>query len=152
VPWRANVKVRWRRSVRCRRSTTACATAPHKRLLLESPMLLDAALQARLTAIAAAPRGPKIAAFFDFDGTLIDGFSASAWLRRRAARGELGAREISELLSFALMREPGDADFDELVTASVRRMAGRREDELQRIWMELFHARIAAWQFPEAWA
>ena len=44
-------------------------------------------LRELLAEIEAGPEGPEIGAFFDFDGTLIAGYSAEAWvldaLRRR---------------------------------------------------------------------
>ena len=45
-------------------------------------------LATRLAEIQAAPDGDKVAAFFDYDGTLIEGFSVSAIYRERVvARG-----------------------------------------------------------------
>lgn len=111
----------------------------------------EAILDARLAQIAAGPRGPNIGAFFDFDGTLIDGFSAASWLKRRLRRGEFGLREFSEVLSYRLMAEPGEADFHELVAAGVHRMAGFGENALCAAWKELFEQDFASWQFPEAW-
>lgn len=112
----------------------------------------DSAISARLDLISRAPAGPQIAAFFDFDGTLIDGFSAKTWVKRRFARREMGARELSELLTFALIREPGDADFDELVSWAVHRMAGIDETTLESEWRQMFYEHFAAWQYPESWA
>jgi putative phosphoserine phosphatase / 1-acylglycerol-3-phosphate O-acyltransferase len=40
------------------------------------------ALPGSVAEIAASPKGPSVGAFFDFDGTLMAGFSAS-----RASRG-----------------------------------------------------------------
>ena len=44
--------------------------------------------------IEAAPEGPRIAAFFDFDGTLIAGFSGNEFYRARRA-GEIGPAELA---------------------------------------------------------
>lgn len=112
----------------------------------------EALLEARLAQIHAGPKGPNVGAFFDFDGTLIDGFSATSWLKRRLRRGEFGLREFSEVLSYSLMEEPGEADFHELVAAGVRRMAGLSEEALSAAWKECFEQEFASWQFPEAWA
>ncbi len=38
-----------------------------------------------IAAIEAGPKGPKIGAFFDFDGTLIDGYSAAPVFPREVA-------------------------------------------------------------------
>ena len=34
-----------------------------------------------IAAVEAGPKGPHVGAFFDFDGTLIDGYSLSAFAR-----------------------------------------------------------------------
>ena len=40
--------------------------------------------------IEASPDGPQIGAFFDFDGTLIDGYSAVAYFRDRLLARDVG--------------------------------------------------------------
>jgi len=49
--------------------------------------------------IEASPRGPQIAAIFDFDGTIIAGYSATAFIREQIKRGDLSPRELVELMS-----------------------------------------------------
>jgi putative phosphoserine phosphatase/1-acylglycerol-3-phosphate O-acyltransferase len=46
-------------------------------------------IEGRLAEVQSAPRGRRIAAFFDFDGTLIDGYSALAMMQHRFRRGGL---------------------------------------------------------------
>ena len=41
-----------------------------------------------------SPEGPQIGAFFDFDGTLIAGYSAAAFFTYRLQRREISVREI----------------------------------------------------------
>jgi putative phosphoserine phosphatase/1-acylglycerol-3-phosphate O-acyltransferase len=38
-----------------------------------------------LADVAAGPQGPDVGAFFDFDGTLIHGYSAVLYVRQREA-------------------------------------------------------------------
>ena len=45
---------------------------------------------ALLAQIRNGPHGPRIGAFFDFDGTIIDGYSASTLYRHRFALGSWG--------------------------------------------------------------
>ena len=45
-----------------------------------------------------SPTGPRIAAIFDFDGTLIAGYSATAFIREQLKRGDLSARQFVELI------------------------------------------------------
>ena len=109
------------------------------------------ALERRLEEIAAAPEGPSIGAFFDFDGTLIDGYSAAAYVKDRMRRRQTTVRELSELLTWSLMDEPGDADFHELITTNVHNWKGVSEEDLAKTWQRLFVRHIAACMFPEAW-
>ena len=44
--------------------------------------------------IETGPEGPHIGAFFDFDGTLIDGYSAAAFFKARLRKGDIGLREL----------------------------------------------------------
>lgn len=44
--------------------------------------------------IESSPEGPEIGAFFDFDGTLIDGYSAVAYFRDRLLARDVGTNEL----------------------------------------------------------
>lgn len=111
----------------------------------------DAALAARLDEIHAAGRGAAIGAFFDFDGTLIDGFSAMHLVRERWQNRQIGLREASELLTFGLNRHPSDTDFHELISNAVARWKGMTEAQLAEQWERIFVRHIAQTVFPEAW-
>ena len=54
-----------------------------------------------IAAIADGPKGPGIGAFFDFDGTLIDGFSALAYFTDKLRRRKLGLREAADIIRTA---------------------------------------------------
>ncbi|HEU0198397.1 MAG TPA: HAD-IB family hydrolase, partial [Nevskiaceae bacterium] len=111
----------------------------------------DDRLQARLAALRRAPRGAQIAAYFDFDGTLIDGFSAVAYLRHRIRHRKLELRELSELLTYVLSHGGTDADFYEIVEGSARRCKGMPEQALTDLWQRLFTQELSRTLFPEAW-
>ena len=71
-----------------------------------------ATLDELLDAVAAAPPGPQVAAFFDYDGTVIDGFSASAFYRHRIRHAEIGPIPDSafiELFARGALRAGWDA-------------------------------------------
>lgn len=111
----------------------------------------NTALAARLARIAAGPRGPEIGAFFDFDGTLIDGFSALHLVKERWKRKQIGLREASELLTFGLSKQPSDTDFRELIENAVGRWKGMAEAELATLWQQIFTRDVAQAVFPESW-
>jgi putative phosphoserine phosphatase / 1-acylglycerol-3-phosphate O-acyltransferase len=47
--------------------------------------------------IEASEEGPHIGAFFDFDGTIIYGYSAMTFIREQVKRGDVSAKEFAEL-------------------------------------------------------
>lgn len=112
---------------------------------------MSAALEKALAAIAAAPRGPRVGAFFDFDGTLIDGYSAAAYLGERIRNREMGARELLDTLRLARSGPLDEAQFAAVIGKAVADWAGESEDDMRALWQRLFVSKIASTLFPEAW-
>ena len=83
--------------------------------------------------IKAGPSGPKVAAFFDFDGTLIQGYSAGALLAHRARNFQLGADEIFGTLRAATGGPLDEAAFENLLLQGIRGWVGRSEEELDEL-------------------
>lgn len=96
-------------------------------------------------------KGPKIGAFFDFDGTLIDGYSAAAYFIDRIRRREMSRRELIETLRLTRKKELSDAEFHEVIRKGILEWAGRTEDEMRALWQRLWQSRVGATLFPEAW-
>src|ERR1700752_1682978 len=98
--------------------------------------------------IAASTAGPQIGAFFDLDGTLVDGFTATAHasdrIRRRQARiGEvLGVVEASMRYRLRRMR------FEPLLTRAAGYLRGESLAELDELGERLFVERVASRVFP----
>lgn len=103
-----------------------------------------------LAEIESAPAGPGIAAFFDFDGTLIAGYSATAFAREQLRRLRVSPLQVAELartrLEIALQRR----EEEELVRAAIRGFAGLTEVELEEMGRTLFQNQIAGSMHPEA--
>jgi HAD superfamily hydrolase (TIGR01490 family) len=99
--------------------------------------------------IAASAPGPQIGAFFDLDGTLVDGFTATAHasdrIRRRQARiGEvLGVIEASMRYRFGRMR------FEHLMTRAAGYLRSESLAELDELGERLFVDHVASRVFPE---
>ncbi len=49
--------------------------------------------------IESLPDGPEIGALFDFDGTIISGYSAVAFFQEQVKRGHMSPRDVVELMS-----------------------------------------------------
>src|ERR1700741_3155500 len=101
--------------------------------------------------IKAGPDGPRIAAFFDFDGTLIQGYSASALITHRARNFELGPDEFVRTLRAALGGPLDEVAFEDLLLQGIRGWVGRSEDDLMELGEQLFTQEIAGSLFYGAW-
>jgi putative phosphoserine phosphatase / 1-acylglycerol-3-phosphate O-acyltransferase len=105
-----------------------------------------------IAAIEAGPTGPDIGAFFDFDGTLIDGYSAVAYFTDRLRRREMGLGEAADVVRMARRGDMNEAEFADVIGKSIAEWAGHPEEELAKLWSRLFKERIARLLFPEAWS
>lgn len=109
------------------------------------------ALAEVITGIHSAPQGPGVAAFFDFDGTVMDGFSARAFYRERLLHFEIGPVEAAQTLLAGLRGLTSEEDFERFVAISFAAWEGRSEDELTELGERLFVQQIASRLFPEIW-
>jgi putative phosphoserine phosphatase / 1-acylglycerol-3-phosphate O-acyltransferase len=103
-----------------------------------------------LAEIEAGPQGPKVGAFFDFDGTLIAGYSAAAFYEDRVRRREFGVGELVRTVLAATEMAVLGTDVNKLMGVAISNWAGRSEQEVTEIFARLFHDRIAGMVYPEA--
>jgi putative phosphoserine phosphatase/1-acylglycerol-3-phosphate O-acyltransferase len=101
--------------------------------------------------VKAGPGGPKIAAFFDFDGTLIQGYSANALIAHRARNFEFGPDEFVRTMLAALGGPLDEAAFKDLMLQGIRGWVGRTDDELMELGEQLFAQEIAGALFHGTW-
>jgi len=96
------------------------------------------------------PDGPEIGAFFDFDGTVIAGYSVMAFIKEQIRRGHLSPRELVELLSAMASFGLGNLGFSAMVLAASQFLRGIREDSYANFGEELFESHIARLIYPES--
>ena len=96
------------------------------------------------------PDGPQIGAFFDFDGTIISGYSAFAFIQEQLARGNLSVRELIELVSAMGSFGIGNMGFSAMMIATSQFLRGIREDSYTSFGEELFRTHIAKQIYPES--
>src|SRR5271167_4174143 len=101
--------------------------------------------------IKMAPDGPKVAAFFDFDGTMIQGYSAGALYAHRARNFDLGPDEFVRTMRAALGGPLTEEAFKDLLVQGIRGWVGRTEDDLMELGEQLFTQEIAGRLFHGAW-
>jgi putative phosphoserine phosphatase/1-acylglycerol-3-phosphate O-acyltransferase len=103
-----------------------------------------------LDRIAEAPPGPATGAFFDFDGTLIDGYSAVAVYRDRLRRLDVGPEEFARmLLAIADMQVRG-SDVGALMRSALQGLAGRTDADMEAFGERIFRDGIAGMVYPGA--
>jgi putative phosphoserine phosphatase / 1-acylglycerol-3-phosphate O-acyltransferase len=105
-----------------------------------------------IAAIEAGPKGPDTGAFFDFDGTLIDGYSATAYFTDRFRRRQMGLREAAAIARVVWHGDMDESEFADVIGNAIAELAGHPEQEVAELWTRLFKERIARRLFPEAWS
>jgi putative phosphoserine phosphatase/1-acylglycerol-3-phosphate O-acyltransferase len=97
-----------------------------------------------------SPGGPSVGAFFDFDGTLIYGFSVLALQAARLRRRDVSPQEVANALVTGIGLVLGQADYDAVVSILGRAWRGRSADEIDELGRKLFKQKLAGRVYPEA--
>ena len=105
----------------------------------------------RLREIRAAPTGKKVGAFFDYDGTLIEGFSASAITRARLRSMDFGLGELTGAILIALRGVTSEQDYAEVLELTKPAFAGKTYAELLAFGDDLFTHETASFLRPQMW-
>jgi len=104
-----------------------------------------------LERVRTGPQGPRVAAFFDFDGTIVHGFSGVHFFRDRLLAGKVSAAELAGTMINGLRGTDSEADFERFVAVAFKAWRGHTEQELYEIGERLFASTIAGHLYPEAW-
>ncbi len=108
-------------------------------------------LHERLTAeIRSGPSGPKVAALFDLDQTLLAGFSATSFMQERFLTGRMAPREVVGTLLGGLSFAVGRTGFSGLMAATTAAYRGMAESALEEFGQEVFDKHLATQIFPES--
>ena len=107
--------------------------------------------QQALLDIRSASPGPSTAAFFDFDGTLIDGYSAKALYAHRLRNKEVGLAELVHTIRAMAGPTLSEAQFLALLHRGIAGWSGRPVQEIEALGEQLFRASIAGDVFHETW-
>ncbi|MBM2616415.1 HAD-IB family hydrolase [Actinoplanes sp. LDG1-06] len=97
-----------------------------------------------LDTVRAGTAGPKTAAFFDLDGTLVRGYTAAGIVLDQVRRGEVGPAELAGMIAAVA----GGAEA--MGPAGIAALRGRRVDDATEVGERLFVDHIAGTIRPEA--
>ena len=88
--------------------------------------------------IAASPAGPQIGAYFDLDGTLVDGFTATAHARDRIRRRQARIGEVLGVIEASARYRLGRMRFEHLLTRAAGYLRGESLADLDELGERLF--------------
>jgi putative phosphoserine phosphatase/1-acylglycerol-3-phosphate O-acyltransferase len=103
-----------------------------------------------LVELRRAETGPHVAALFDFDGTLIAGYSAFALLQEKFLRRQMSPEEIVVTLDAMTRYGLGRIGFADLMATGARFMKGIPERRFVELGEALFEKHLARRIYPEA--
>jgi HAD superfamily hydrolase (TIGR01490 family) len=98
--------------------------------------------------IAAGSRGPDVGAFFDLDGTLVAGFTATAHATERIRRRQARLGEVLGVAEAMMRYRFGRIEFERLVVRGAGYLRGESLAELEKVGERLFVDRITERVFP----
>ncbi len=107
-------------------------------------------VEAELAEIAASRRGVRQIAFFDLDGTVINGYSAVVFLQDELLHRRISPLLLARGLRIAAEFQLGRASFADLLAVVTEAMTGHSEDEFTATGQRLFADRIGGRIYAEA--
>jgi putative phosphoserine phosphatase / 1-acylglycerol-3-phosphate O-acyltransferase len=103
-----------------------------------------------IAAVDAGPSGPQIGAFFDLDGTLVQGYTAGTFYSEWIRRGELAPGDLAKMLVSAIDGSVLGGDPTKITGGALSALKGRNADEQVEMGERLFVQKIAGTIRPEA--
>ncbi len=95
------------------------------------------------------PDGPEIGAFFDFDGTIISGYSIFSFFEEQLKRGHMSPRDFVEFVSVLVSFGLGILGYPALMLAASQFLRGVSEEAYAEFGDEVFRSHIAKQIYPE---
>jgi putative phosphoserine phosphatase/1-acylglycerol-3-phosphate O-acyltransferase len=100
--------------------------------------------------VEAMEDGPHVGAFFDFDGTIVSGFSALIFIREQLRRRQMKPAHFVDLLSATANLALGLTGFSEAMAVSAGILRGVDEKTYTEFGEEVYRNQISRLVFPEA--
>jgi HAD superfamily hydrolase (TIGR01490 family) len=101
-----------------------------------------------VTEIAASTPGPRVGAFFDLDGTLVAGFTATAHAGDRIRRRQAGIGEVLGVVEASMRYRFGRMQFERLIVRAAGYLRGEPIADLDELGRRLFIDRVAVRVYP----
>ena len=98
--------------------------------------------------IEASPPGPEVGAFFDLDGTLVDGFTATAHAGDRIRRRQASLGEVLGVIEASMRYRLRRMHFERLLVRAAGYLRGESLQDLDKVGERLFGERVQSRVFP----
>ncbi|MCV7151132.1 HAD family hydrolase [Mycolicibacterium pyrenivorans] len=98
--------------------------------------------------IEASPPGPQVGAFFDLDGTLVDGFTATAHAGDRIRRRQARIGEVMGVIEASMRYRFGRMHFERLLVRAAGYLRGESLSDLDVVGERLFGERVRSRVYP----
>ena len=98
--------------------------------------------------IAASRPGPQVGAFFDLDGTLVAGFTATAHAGDRIRRRQARIGEVLGVVEASMRYRFGRMQFERLIVRAAGYLRGEAITDLDELGERLFVDRVASRVYP----
>lgn len=103
-----------------------------------------------ISEIEKSPKGPRVLAIFDFDGTVIAGYSATTFIREQLKRGDLSPAQFVELMRAMANFGLGNLGFSGMMAINAQFMRGVEEETYHELGRKLYTKQIARLIYPES--
>jgi putative phosphoserine phosphatase/1-acylglycerol-3-phosphate O-acyltransferase len=133
------------KSKRSRKPARRAKTSTSKR----APAPAKQPLPHHLAEIEASPAGPAVAAIFDFDGTLIPGYSVLAFVAERVRQREIGVAEVGRTARMLLEAAAGSATQRDMIEQGMAEWRGKAERDMEALGERIFRRELEPDIFPE---
>src|SRR2546425_8797842 len=108
-------------------------------------------LEALVRHVEKAPAGPEVVAFFDYDGTVITGYSAGAFYRHRLRTWDLGPIELARTFLAAARGIRTSEEFAAFLDLSLASWKEKDEAKIRALGEKLFKDEIGGRLPLEVW-
>ncbi len=98
--------------------------------------------------IEESPAGPEVGAFFDLDGTLVDGFTATAHAGDRIRRRQASIGEVLGVIEASMRYRLRRMHFERLLVRAAGYLRGESLEELDEVGERLFGERVQSRVYP----
>jgi putative phosphoserine phosphatase/1-acylglycerol-3-phosphate O-acyltransferase len=92
----------------------------------------------------------KVAAFFDFDGTIIDGYSALALLKERLTHGQVNPVDTVKVVLTGIGTRTGHAEVEDFMKAGLAIFKGKTIDELDEMGRKFTRSVLGGYLYADA--